>query len=478
MSTDGSIYAFHGRERELALLREALARVRSSGRGAMLSIRGRRRIGKSRLAQELIRDSGCSAVFYTATQGFGPHELERFLEALAGSDAAAAETVRRGATARTWEAALELTSEGASRRAPLILVIDELPYLVEKEPAIESVLQLVWDRTFQSSPVLVLLIGSDRATMSALTDEGRPLYDRAREMVIKPLDPATVGRMLGLAPADALDAYTAIGGFPVLALEWGRGRTLPEYLHDALRDPSSFLVLSAERALAGEFPADLRARAVLAAIGGGARAHKAIQTRAGLSQTALDRTLNQLVKKGVVERASPYSAIPAPKTRQYSIRDPYMRFWLRFVGPQLDLIERGRGELVASSAIESWASFCGRAIETTIREAIELMLPDERFSDALHVGGYWNRVHSVEIDLVGGDTRPVARRVGFAGSIKWRRQESFDRTDTAALAAQRAQLPGADAGAKLVGVARAGFARNAGLDVALSARDILAAYRS
>jgi hypothetical protein len=89
-------------------------------------------------------------------------------------------------------------------------VIDELPYLVAKEPTIEAVLALLWDRTFQRQAVLV---GSDRATMEALTDEGRPLYDRAREMVVKPLAPSMIGEMLDLPPAEALDAYTIIGAY-------------------------------------------------------------------------------------------------------------------------------------------------------------------------------------------------------------------------------------------------------------------------
>lgn len=66
--------------------------------------------------------------------------------------------------------------------------------------------QKVWDHAFQKAPVLVIAIGSDEAMMDALTDYRRPLYDRAREMVIHPLTPAEVAEMLELPPADALDA--------------------------------------------------------------------------------------------------------------------------------------------------------------------------------------------------------------------------------------------------------------------------------
>jgi hypothetical protein len=41
----------------------------------------------------------------------------------------------------------------------------------------------------------------------------------------------------------------------------------------------------------------------------------------------------------------------------------------------------------------------------------------------------------------------------------------------------RASVPGTDAQTRLVGVSRAGFRDAAGLDVKLSARDLLAAWR-
>lgn len=412
---------------------------------------------------------------YTAVQGPGPQELDRFLEAIAASDAPAADELRRGVGASSWEAALALAVRGVSQDAPLILVIDELPYLVAKEPTIEAVLQLVWDRTLQRLPVVTVLIGSDRATMEALTEEGRPLYDRAREMIVSPLDPATIGELLDLPALAALDAYTIIGGFPVLALEWGRGRSLDEYVRDALTDPSSFLVISAERALAAEFPSDAQARAVLSAIGSDARAHKVMLARTGLPQTSLDRAIGVVIDKGVVDRLAPYSTAPAPRNPQYVVSDSYLRFWLRFVGDATDMIDRGRGELVVADMLRSWPTFRGRAIEPTIRAAIERMLPDPRFDAARHVRGFWNRSGTVDVDLVGGDRIPTARTIGFVGSIKWREDRPFDRRDAAALIEQRPAVPGADAATKLVGASRRGFEPGGGLDVELGPEEIIAA---
>jgi len=295
-------------------------------------------------------------------------------------------------------------------------------------------------------------------------------------MVVKPLTPSMIGEMLDLPPAEALDAYTIIGGFPVLALEWGRGRSREDYLADALTDPSSFLVVSAEKTLAAELPVDAQARAVLSAIGADARAHKAILARTGLPQTSLDRAIDVLLRKGVIDRLTPYSAKPSPKNRQYVVADPYLRFWLRFLAGEIDTIDRGRGELILADVQQNWSSFRGRAIEPIVRDAIERLLPDERFGTARYVGGYWNRNNTIEVDLIGGDKHPAAEHIDFIGSIKWRDEQPFDRRDSAALAAKLLSIPGANTSTKLLGVSHQGFKRPSGVDIEIGPKEIIAAY--
>ncbi len=117
--------------------------------------------------EEFAQASGCPYVFYTAVQEEGETELGRFTRAIERSDTPRAAEVRAGLRPETWEAAFALAVEGATPAKPLILVIDELPYLAAKEPSIEAVLQMVWDRTFQNVPALVILIGSDEAMMTA-----------------------------------------------------------------------------------------------------------------------------------------------------------------------------------------------------------------------------------------------------------------------------------------------------------------------
>jgi len=469
-----SVRRFVGREVELARLQEHLDQVRDSGSGRMLALRGRRQIGKSRLVEEFIGRSAVNAVFYAASRQSAAGELRSFGEQIAASTTAGATVAAAGAIG-SWEAALMIAASDASAGQPIVLVIDELPFLIESEPAIEAIIQKQWDRRLEAQPVLLLLIGSDVSMMSALSDYGRPLYGRLSEMTIGPLSPAAVGDMLDLPPVAALDAYLAIGGFPRLAQIWRRGEDVWKFLRRELQNPESPLIVLGERSLVAEFPAELKARGALEAIGAGERVFTAILQRAKMSNKTLETTLATLIAKQVIYKALPYSAQSRPKLSRYYVSDPYLRFWLRFIRASIPALERGRGDIVYRHIRESWTSFAGHAIEPLVRSAIQSLLPDARFAGAEFVGSFWNRDGSVEVDLVGGRGQATSGRIDFVGSIKWRDRGEFDRRDLSRLIQHRALIPGASDETLLVGVARSGFGVD-GLDVQLTPNDLVAAF--
>jgi len=98
------------------------------------------------------------------------------------------------------------------------------------------------------------------------------------------------------------------------------------------------------------------------------------------------------------------------------------------------------------------------AIEPVIREALRRII-DNLPGDTRAVGGYWTRTNDPEIDLVGADRAPIAQRISFVGSIKWRDSHSFDNRDLAELVVHRSQLPGADETTPLLAISRAGDRR-------------------
>lgn len=441
----------------------------------MLSVRGRRRVGKSTLIDHFVRDGRIPAVYFTATQQSTDVELRRFVAELAGSELPVGEQIRAGVEPRSWEAALRLVADAAGER-PGVVVIDELPYLVAGDPSFESVLQAVWDRHLSRAPVLLILIGSNLSMMEAIGAYERPLYGRIdRQLAIDPLSVAEIAELLELGPVDALDAYVVIGGFPQLALAWPRGSSLLDHLADVLEDSTAPLIVHGERVLAAELPAASQPETVLRAIGCDATTAKRMQDRTGIGQASLHNALGVLERARMIVREVPFGAKPNSRLTRYAIADPALRFWLRFVGPQLELIERGRGrDLVLPRVREQLPVYRGRAIEPIVRRSIERLLPDPRFGDAEVVGAYWNRDHSIEVDLVGGD----ARRAAFVGSIKWRDARPFGRRDLAALDGVAPRLPLVDEDTLRIGVSRGGFGAGAdGLDIALEPEAIVAAWR-
>ncbi|MFE9202013.1 ATP-binding protein [Micromonospora sp. NPDC007230] len=470
---------FVGRTRELAALHGMLGRVSRGGRagrpGRALLMRGRRRVGKSRLVEEFVDRADVPYLFFTASaQPTVAADLALFVEAAAGSSLPSAHLFADQRPA-TWDAALTLLATALPSDRPSVVVLDELPYLMATDPGFEGTLQKVFDRELSRLPVLLICVGSDLAMMEALNDYGRPFHQRATEMVIPPLSPADVRDMLGVSAADAFDAYLVSGGLPLVLDEWPTGASLRDYLADAVTDPTSALLVSAERALAVEFPPQSQADLVLRAIGSGERTFSLIARAAGdLPQASLNRALRLLVAKRIVEVDTPLSTRPSRETR-YTVADSYLRFWLSFLGPHLPEIERGRGDLTLRRVTTSWTSWRGRAVEPVVRESLRRLPADGLPGDTAVVGGYWTRTNDPEIDLVGADRAPVARRITFVGSVKWLENRPFDAHDLGRLLMHRSRLPGADEHVPLVAVSRSEAAME-GVSI-ISPEELLGAWR-
>lgn len=467
---------FIGRRGDLKTLEDELEAVRQTGEGRFVWMYGRRRVGKSRLVEELVERAGLPSLFFQAPRRPVGDALERFRRELAGSTLSAAESVREGAAFETWPAALAAAAQGATAERPSIIVIDELPYLLEHDSGIAADFQHVWDRRLAGRPVLLVCIGSDTRMMKALTEYPSELFGRpTREMRMEPFTPREVGALAGVGAVQALDRFLIVGGFPLLARSWPPELSWRQYLQRTFADSASALLTDGLRILDAELPGELRSRDVLEAVGHGERTFTAIGHASGVGNSAaLAAVLDRLLGKGILSAALPYAAPPGRKSKRYAVADPYLRFWLRFLAQGIEEIDRGRGDLLLDRVQRDWQTFAGRAIEPVARRCIERLLPDERFGEARYVGAYWTRSNDPEVDLVGADA-PNPSAVSFVGSIKWREGRPFGRADTERLILARKQVPGADS-ALLVGVSRSGFAADAGLDVALGPEDLIRAW--
>lgn len=474
---------FVGRKSELRLLRRRLDRVSANGDGTALVIRGRRQVGKSRLAQEFCDRAGVPYVFFTATKGASPVEaVADFLAELRDSSLPRDRSLVPADPVANWPDAFRALAS-VLPDGPVIIVIDELPWLAEQDEIFDGALQTAWDRLLASRPVLLLLLGSDLHMMERLTAYDRPFFGRADNLLLGPLNPAEVGDALDLSPADAIDAHLLSGGLPGILRAWPAGTPAIEFAEAECEDPASPLFGVPEAALLAEFPSPDTARRVLEAVGGGTRTHANIAAEAGsragaIPSGTLSPILRQLTAhKHVLAIDEPLSAKPG-KPALYRVADSSLRFYLAVGRPAHELSRRGRASTAAAIIRRRWSTWRGRAVEPVIREALSLAADSLPWPEATSVGGWWNRAFNPEVDLVGADRAPVARQLYYAGSIKWLDQP-FDRHDTGELQRGAAEIPGFDPGrTALVAVSRSGYAdRDLGpLSLRWQAAEIVHAY--
>jgi len=473
---------FVGRRALLTRLTDEWESVRKTGEGRMVTVRGRRQVGKTWLVEELLERIKPPHVFFPASAQTEERELAIFGRTLATSHLPSRD-LATGASFETWQAALTTAATGADRSSPSVIVLDEFPYLLgETQASRRAVLgsvQSAWDRSLSKSPVLLVLVGSDLAMMEQITAHGNPLYQRpSREMYVPPLNPAEAAELSGLTGADALDSYLVTGGFPKIVRARG-SLGLRAFLSEQLADAGLPLVATGRQVLEAEFPPNQQARSILSVIGEGFRRRVDIANEVGVASNNLAAPLETLTsKKRVVEGRPPLSTAKSRDTR-YEIVDPYLRFFMRFVDRHLGEIERGRGRVAVSAIMSDWSTYRGRAIEYLVREGIDELLPDERFGEALVTGSYWTTDHQTEVDLIGADRRePPAKRLNFIGTVKWRENKPLTLADFNALTSVATRVPGVTADTMKVGVSRSGVeARAAGaFDVVLGPDELLKAW--
>ncbi|MGI9016130.1 MAG: ATP-binding protein [Euzebya sp.] len=484
-SVDGelrSLMSFWGRTRELARLRDELDRVITDGAGRMVTLRGRRQVGKSTLLTKFVETAGLPYLFTTAVKNASPDVHA----ATAAADAATSRwplpnaELALSATVSSWADFLRgLTL--AVDTSPAVIVIDEFPWATESDPTLEGTLQAIWDQHLSAKPILLVLVGSDVAIMQRLTEHDRPLFGRAEDWVLNALTPAQVADALGNRDAmDAIDVYLATGGYPRMVLDAARHPDTRTYIADALQTDGSRLTVTGIRILDTEFRDHDSARAVLEAIGSVESGHATFSsTVANLAPdravNILSRTLPTLVDaKRVVAIDVPVGAKPTTKLRRYRITDPYLRFWLRYCQPHLPAIARGRGDIAVAAFDRDFSSWRGRAVEPVIHDAIsQQATTNGRLADVVTVGTWWDRTNQHEYDVVGANRRGT---VLIVGTVKWRQTRPVTAGDIAALTKARAIVPRA-AGARLLAVCPAGIQTNAAADVVIDADGVLDSYR-
>ncbi len=257
-------------------------------------------------------------------------------------------------------------------------------------------------------------------------------------MAVQPFDLPTAASFRGFRTAvDAIEAFAACGGYPLLLERWRPEDSTESNLTRLLGDPFAPLASNASTLLL-DLPDVTMHRTTLAAIGRGSHRIAEINSRAG---QRVDRSLNILVPCGYVRRRTPIGE-SGRKDVTYEIEDDYLRFWFEIVDRNQQLVDSGQGPALVKSTRPLWTRHVASVFEVQARQHLQRLVAAER-APLMTVGEWWSHVGQAQVDVVGvADGRWV-----LAGEAKWQDRmsrshfESFERNIAAAGArAARAEL--------------------------------------
>ena len=411
---------FVGRHQELEQLNQAY----QENDFQFTVIYGRRRIGKTSLINEFLKDK--KAIYYVALEENAEDNLKRFSDAISifkNTDQGGKEKF-----ANFEECFKEITRLAQKQR--VILVIDEFPYLAKAYPTISSMLQSYIDHEFKETNLFLILCGSSMSFMERqVLGYQSPLYGR-RTLALK-LEPFKLSEAHEMLPKlskeDAFIINTVCSGVPQYLSYMSDSMSVADNIKKNFLTKSGRLFDEPNNLLQQELRDPTNYNSIINAIASGASKHSKIAQSAHLQTGPLTTYLNNLIDLGIVEKKLPVTEQKKSRSKNigYRICDGMFRFWYTFVGKQADLIERGLTDLAWVKVQKSLSDFMGPEFEKYSQDFMWSQDMNEKIvpNPFIHLGNWWGtdkRTHQqVELDIVGFSDD---ERDGYFGECKWKNE--------------------------------------------------------
>ncbi len=381
--------------------------------GALACVYGRRRIGKSRLVEEVVagRDD---VVVFVAERSEAALQRSRLAADLSSLIPGFGDV-----SYDSWSVMFDRWQKDAPKGS--VLVIDELPYLVERSPELPSVLQRIADGLRTTGKKMILSGSSQRMMQGLVLGEEEPLYGRAREIV--KLEPIRFQWMKaafpGMSTWERFCLYSVLGGVPRYWETFQGDEDMWTVLRDQVFSPQGLFHDEPNYVLQDDLQDSVQATSVLSLVGRGVERLVQMAGRLQVPATALGRPMKRLMDLGFATREIPFgSDAKSNKKTLYRMSDPFLRFWYSFVLPNYSDASFLSTKAEVKALQPAFRVYLGQAWECMVRDEIQRKpLPglEGRFKNAARWWGAGLDKQSMEIDVV---AESLDRETLFVGEAK------------------------------------------------------------
>lgn len=334
---------FFGRKRELEILKRYLKKQTAS----LLVIRGRRRIGKSRLAMEF----GKHFKTYTFS-GLPPDDDIKITDQMQRDEFGRQlqrEVGISGIKTDDWGDLFWNLSQKV-KRGRILIILDEITWMGSKDATFLGKLKNAWDLYFKSNPKLVIILSGsvsgwiEKNILSSTGFLGRISFD----MVLEEL-PLHICNQFWGTNKDYISSYekfktlSVTGGVPRYLEEIDPDLSAEENIHRLAFQKGSILFKEFERIFSDLFSKRTeKYKRIVKTMAKGPQDLNSICDKLRIKKGGeMSHCLEDLIETGYVARDFTWNLKDGKKSElsRYRLKDNYLRFYLKYIEPNKSKIE-------------------------------------------------------------------------------------------------------------------------------------------
>lgn len=367
----------------------------------MVVVYGRRRVGKTRLLTEFIKDK--QAIFFVAEENNDLLNKQKFTKTVLSHF-----DEQLNINFEYWDDIFKYIANRVFSEK-LIIVLDELPYLALGNTGFLSMLQNVIDHDLLQKNIMLVLCGSSISFMEdEIVSHKSPIYGRkAGQMKVLPLDYRDArGFFSDYSVEEQFKAYAILGGIPHYLLQFNADKGLEENIINKCMRSTSIFYDEPKNLLHQELRSPAVYNAIIEAIAGGASKINDISTKIGEETSKTSKYIQSLLELEIIIKQTPMDEEHSRKSI-YKINDPLFNFMYRFVYRSRSLIEQDLGREVFYGLVkDELQAFYGMRFEVVCLQFLQYLNKSLKLEFLVEAFGSWWGNNPVlkrqeEIDIVG-----------------------------------------------------------------------------